>query len=416
MKKFAFIGILAMVSACLVSGLYLWAELAFRALGYTPNRGALIDATLFTFAPYTVSSHPPNTVLGLGRNILDAYYSKDECLADDGGAARFNSLGFRGPEFPPPGSKRADELRVLISGGSASISWNIGEKCTLDALLQQRLETLLPGRRISIYNLGNGAWKSFQELVAMELFGLELEPDVVVHFSGFNDAFHAFSMPVNQAYSAGMINLAFQRYEAWLKGTPGGLLAEFRIGSALKTLLSPKPKVLDRPEEASPTAPELAAKPQPGGLATRPSFPLDLDAIAKRGDFDPYNRQVVDNYLKNERLMSLALSTKGAVLVSALQPALYLKQPFSESEARMLTTGYGETVNFTVQAYLRLRQDLAALADRDPNVRFIDLSAPFNGSDETHFGDNVHFRKGGYRIVADRLAPVVAEAILLKKR
>lgn len=414
MKKGVFIAILSGASACLVAGLFVWAELALRTFGVSPDRDALMDAALFPAAPYTVSTHPPSTVVGLGRSMLDNYYYKDECLAEDGAAARFNSLGFRGPEFPPPGSKQPNEVRILISGGSAAISWNIGEKCTLDARLRQRLEALLPGRRVSVYNLGNGAWKSFQELIAIQLYGLDLDPDVVVHFSGFNDSYHAFYMPINQPYSWGMLSLAFRRYVDWLHGTPREFLSEFRIGRALKALLTPKPKVLDHPDDQPPASPEHAAKAEPGKLGTRMALPLDLDGIARRTDFDPYNRQVVDHYLKNERLMARSLATKDARLISALQPTLYLKHPFAKDEARMIGTGYAETVNFTVQAYLRLRQGLAALSSTEPNQSFLDLSAAFNGSPEGHFGDNVHLSKASYAILADRLAPVVAEAVRRK--
>ena len=382
MKKLFFAGIAMSVMAVLVAGVFLWAELAYRVIGFTPNRGALIDATLFPYAQYLVSTHPPSTRLGLGQSILDGYYGTgDECVADDGAAARFNSLGFRGPEFPPRGSKGPNEVRVLISGGSASISWNIGEKCTLDALLEKRLQKALPGKTVRIFNVGNGAWKSFQELVAMQLHGLDLQPDVVVHFSGFNDAFHAYSMEINRAYSKGMIDLAFQRYVNWLNGTPGEFLSNFRIGFALKSLLAEKAQVFDRPAPLAADSPERAVAPEPGKLGTAVHLPLDLEAIVQRDDFDPYNRDVVDNYLKNESLMARALSTVNARLISALQPTLYLKKPMAESEDRMMHSGYAETVNFTVQAYLRLRQGLAKLNAQEPNQSFIDLSTAFNGSD-----------------------------------
>jgi lysophospholipase L1-like esterase len=111
------------------------------------------------------------------------------------------------------------------------------------------------------------------------------------------------------------------------------------------------------------------------------------------------------------------VAVRGATLLSALQPTLYLKQPLSPAELRMMTdaSGYGATVNFTVQNYLRLRQDLADLSASEPNVVFQDLSAAFDGLAEEMFGDNVHFYKQGYAIVADRLAPTIASAVRAKR-
>ena len=417
---FWLIGLL--VSALMVCGFVVIAEITYRATGYNPNRGALIDANLFPNAPYTVSTQPANVVLGKGNSILDDYFGHDECDAADGATARFNSLGFRGAELPSPGSKKPNEVRVVVTGGSASVSWNIGERCTLDWRLKERLERLLPGAEVRVVNLGSGAWKSFQELIAVQLHALDLEPDVVVHFSGFNDSLHSFYMPINQAYSAGTIQLAFDRYRDWLYGTPGQFLSELRMVDALRTLMASAPAVLSGPAHAEGAAqavalPETAAKPAPYGLATALHLPLDLEAIARRTDFDPLSRQVVDNYVRNERLMARAVAVRGATLLSALQPTLYLKQPLSPAELRMMTdaSGYGATVNFTVQNYLRLRQDLADLSASEPNVVFQDLSAAFDGLAEEMFGDNVHFYKQGYAIVADRLAPTIASAVRAKR-
>ncbi|CAA7619072.1 hypothetical protein MTBLM5_30005 [Magnetospirillum sp. LM-5] len=414
MKKAVFASIALVIAACLVAGLFFWAEIAYRAFGFRPSLGPLIDAALFPYAPYTVSSHARNYRSVDGDDLIGRYFpAVKECVGEDGSAVRFNSLGFRGPEFPPTGSKQDNEIRILITGGSASVSWNIGERCSLDALLTERLEAMMPGRKVRVLNLGGAAWKSAQELIAIQLYGLELDPDMVIHFSGFNDSYHSHSMAVNHPYSGWMVNHSFQRYVSWLHGTPSEFLSQFHIGSAIRSWLSTKPTVLSGAAQAPalPVFPEKAVQPEPGKVDTRLDLPLDLDAIARREDFDPHGRKVVDNYLKHERLMARSLTTKGAVLLSALQPNLYLKEPLSESEDRMMRQFFAGSVNFTVQAYLRLRQGLTQIAGDEPNVKFVDLSTPFNGRPETFFGDNVHFTREGYRIVADRLSPQIVEIL-----
>lgn len=409
-KKAIFSAVALLASTVFVAGVLFLSELAYRALGYNPNRGAISDVEYFPYADYVVSTQPHGIVLGNSRSPLEATFrTEDGCRAADGAKARFNSRGFRGPEWP--GLKMPNETRVLITGGSAAVSFQVGERCTLDAQLKERLAALLPGREITIVNLASGGWKSPQELIAVELYGLDLEPDVVVHFSGFNDSFHPFSAPLDFPFSGTMVRQAFDRYRDWVYGSPAQFLSELRIVDAARVLLSPGPVVADRAEGAAPRAPETAAKPEMGSLGTALHLPLDLNAIARRTDFDPLSRQVVARYLRNEELMARAASTKGAVLISALQPTMYLKKSLGPRERKALDSWYASSVNFTVQNYIRLRQGLADLSAREANMRFLDLSTAFDSRTEDMFDDNVHFWKEGYGIVADRLAPVIADAL-----
>ena len=55
-------------------------------------------------------------------------------------------------------------------------------------------------------------------------------------------------------------------------------------------------------------------------------------AHRQRTDFDPRNRKVVEQYLRNSKLMDLFAQNGGASLLHVLQPMLYLKEPLSEEE------------------------------------------------------------------------------------
>lgn len=399
------------ILAVFTVGIITSSEILYRTFGFQANRGELISAKLFPFEQYVVSTHPKNLALGNSDSILEGYFGHGDCDADNNVTAKFNSLGYRSPEFPLVGSKKPNEIRLIVTGGSASISWNIGEKCTLDSLLKTAVQDAFPDHEVTVFNLGSGAWKSFQELLAVQLHGVELQPDLVVHFSGFNDAFHAYSMPINNSYTNGMIQLSYNRYVDWVSGSVGAFLSNYRVGTAVKSLLSKAPVILDRPTGTSPDAPELAAAAVIGKLATKLHYPLKLDEIAERQDFDPFNQQNVDNYIKNERLMAASLKTVGAQLMSVLQPTLYLKDPLSEKEIEMIHSGYAPTVNFTVQGYLRLRSELNELASTEDNVTYVDMSTAFNGDNTSRFADNVHFYHGGYRIVTDKLAPKVIKLL-----
>lgn len=60
--------------------------------------------------------------------ILEKYFHHG-ALCDDEGKITFrsNSLGFRSPEFIPIPPKKEHEIRIIITGGSVSISWNVLE-------------------------------------------------------------------------------------------------------------------------------------------------------------------------------------------------------------------------------------------------------------------------------------------------
>lgn len=403
MRK-TFIAILSTIVIGVVSlGLLLSAEIAFRIFGPSAPRGQIVDVELFPYKNYTVSSAPRGVALGKDPHIVGAYFGHSNCDAPGGVTARFNSDGFRSPEFRNVPPKQTDEIRVAIVGGSASISWNIGEICTLDSNLRRAFEAHWPNRPVRIFNLGSGAWKSMQELISLQLHGLALDLDVVVVFDGFNDFQHAMAMSYEQPYSGGMIQFAFDRYRTWLYGGVRDLAGSFKLPAYVLSLLAQQRSVGMRDAPAAAVeAPLMADAPAPGKLGTRVALPLDFEAIAKRSDFDPWNREVVDFYLRNIRSMVKVAEGAGAATLLVLQPALYFKSPM-ESQDRRVFDSYATSVNFVVQAYLRARDTMPEIAAATPGTRFLDLSAPFNDVPGNFFGDNVHFTVEGYKIVADRI-------------
>ena len=390
-------------------------EVGYRisGLGQSARRGNIIDVNLFHFSPYVVSAMPPNLRLGNSTHILESRFDKENCVLPDGTTAIFNKDGYRSPEFTSIPPKRPDEIRLIITGGSAAMSWGISEGCTLDRNLKKLLEKALPGTTITVVNLANAGWKSFQEVIAMQLHGIDLEPDIVLSFSGFNDFHHSFYGPVNRAYSAGHMENAFRLYrEAQIEGVRD-FLSTFTFIDALTDLF--RPRALSAPDaDRHKNLPLMADRPDPGGMGTKVTLPLDFASLKSRVDFDPHNRRAVDNYLRNQQLLARSLVHGRRTLISALQPSLYTKWPLSIPERKHLLEMYQPDVNFTVQAYLRAREGLRALERTEDNLVFIDLGPVFNGSNDDIFRDNVHFSKEGYMIVARKLAPIIIN--IVKKR
>lgn len=400
-------------SSLVALGILLAGEIAYRAWFNVPSRGAMVDAELFPYQPYVVSTQPPRLVLGHSDSLLEGYFGHSECDAKGGVTARFNRQGFRSPEFDALSPKKDNEVRILITGGSASISWNVGEKCTLNNNLQRALSERYPERRFRVFNIGSGAWVSMQELIAVQLYSHMIDPDIVIAFDGFNDIEHAYHMPINRAYSQWMIDLAFNRYVNWLESDVKELFEQFKIVKAAKELLRSREVRGQSVKSETAELPKLAVRPTPGGLATRiESTDVNVATIKKRTDFDPHNRNTVDAYVRNLTHMGKVLSTEDVKLLIALQPALYLKTPKSSKEKEIFW-GYGHEINFVVQGYARASDSLAELADREENVGFMDLSNAFNGVNETILLDYCHMNAMGYAMLGEQLAERVAMSLEL---
>ncbi|CAK0766856.1 putative SGNH hydrolase-type esterase domain-containing protein [uncultured Gammaproteobacteria bacterium] len=378
-----------------------------------PFKQYMVDVELFPYAHYTVSTQPPGLVLGRTNNPIEGFFAAGQCDAEGGVSARFNSNGFRSPEFWAAGDKQSNELRVIITGGSAAISLNVGEACTLDNQLQRALSNQYPGRKITIFNLGSGAWKSFQELIAILEFAPLLHPDVIVVFDGFNDINHSMFAPVMRPY-ANHAMLAFQRYQDWMRGSPWAMFGEMKLISGLQLLLFGPSRMVRQPQAMVAKEQQWSSGPfayPPGNLNSELVLPLNREAVAERTDFDPYNREVVEFYLRNQRMIAEAATAMNSAVIFVLQPTLYLKTPLSPEEHSTLIRNYASTVNYTVVAYRRMRDGLTALVRDRKRAVFVDMSQLFDRHPEQIFHDYAHMKMEGYQLVVAGLTPVLTRLL-----
>src|SRR5262249_2445970 len=154
-----------------------------------------------------------NLLLGHGQNRLTGYFgSGGDCAEPDGTTARFNSIGFRSPEFVDLPPKQPNEFRIVITGGSVSISWGVSEACTLDSNLRRLLSERFPDKIVKVFNLGSAGWKSLQELIAIERYGLDIRPDLIIALDGFNDITHSFNSSQTSPYGGWRMTEAFERF------------------------------------------------------------------------------------------------------------------------------------------------------------------------------------------------------------
>ncbi len=404
-KSIVLYSILILVSLLVAIGLLVTLELGYRKVVKAPT-GWMIDLALFWYQPFVVTTIRPNLVLGNSTNPLEVAFRHTDCDEEGGITCRINSRGFRSPEFDNLPPKRADEFRIVITGASTAQSWNIGEKCTMDRQLVRILEPLFPELDIQIYNLAGPAWKSIQELIGIIIYGIDIDPDLVIAYDGFNDVNHSFSYPINTPIGNWHM-FAAGKYEVWLTGGIRAFFNEFKILHDAKRIMATQLAQVDKTEQY----PQFAEKPESGHLATRlDSVPVDLEAIAARTDFDPYNREVVDNYLKNIRTMAQILSMIDAHLIVALSPSIYTKNPLSPEEEKKLRQFYVAETNFCAQGYVRIREGMQKISTTTPNIRFDDLSLVVN-DERRLMSDNGHLTPLGTEMVSAHLTETIAQLI-----
>jgi lysophospholipase L1-like esterase len=101
-------------------------------------------------------------------------------------SATHNALGYRGGEIST--AKPPQTVRILCLGGSST--YGVGASSDLftwPAQLQEALARIRPGLRVEAVNAGVPGYTSFESLIDLELRGVDLAPDIVVVYQGFND-------------------------------------------------------------------------------------------------------------------------------------------------------------------------------------------------------------------------------------
>ena len=164
-------------------------ELYFRVMVPEPQvyrEGGPQPGQYFRFAPYlqTVNEGPLDTH-GLWIDKINdkkiPFYVKS------------NNLGFRVPfdfNFSTHYRKAPNEKVVLIFGGSAVYGFgNTSNETTVAGRIQKFLNATQNKIKYTVFNMGNGGWVAYQEFVALDLYGLNLEPDWVIVMDGRNDNF-----------------------------------------------------------------------------------------------------------------------------------------------------------------------------------------------------------------------------------
>jgi len=278
------------------------------------------------------------------------------------GNAHINSMQFRSAkelEMPKP----EGTYRIFITGGSTAYgSGAPGDDQTiagyLNAILTRQL-TPVTKQKYEVFTMANRAWASTHERIAIENRLSELEPDMVISFSGVNDVHWGVR---------GRNVLWFRSY------------ADEYYWSLIKRVF-----IITR----QPPMPEI----------TRIENPIAPALVAER-------------LLKNVRISQFVLSEKKIDYVFALQPALAVtnKKLSSREKSSLKSEDYFRT------CYGLFVKDLQNL--HGENFQFVDLSGVFDGLDDQEeiFMDSYHFGDKGNEKIAENLFLQIKSRILRQAR
>jgi lysophospholipase L1-like esterase len=102
-----------------------------------------------------------------------------------------NSLGLRNRELA---AKRPSTLRMLVIGDSLVWSGETSSGPLYTEVLEERLNTrsLTNGNSFEVINAGIPGYTTYQELEFLKIYGLDMDPDIVILGFVFNDVYYKY--------------------------------------------------------------------------------------------------------------------------------------------------------------------------------------------------------------------------------
>jgi lysophospholipase L1-like esterase len=305
-----------------------------------------------------------------------------------------NNYGFRYKENFPP-KKPKEEVRIFVTGGSTA--WGVGspQEDLYTTRIEKKLQEYYPNLRIRVIDAGVGGYLSTHERILILNKISEFEPDVVVMFSGWNDAYAGYD--------------GFQVLDdKWDFLNAGPVLAKYHprysINKKAKKGIMPPRHYKD--------------------YIFKTHFLLDryfygtqsLEKVKKsieRTQIEPHI--VIKNLIKNILVVYDLSKRQNFTLLFYLQPALDdTKKSLSPFENSMLDDSNKRFVGFH-RYYSRIydlyRKELPKVADKE-GFLFVDGDGAISDESKTVFDDNVHFGDRGNRLISEHMTSILHERIV----
>ena len=297
----------------------------------------------------------------------------DAVLEAAGHVVHFNARGQRVTnvrDVPVP--KPEGTYRVVCEGGSTTFDLLAPDDA---ATWPARLGTFLEPRA-DVVNAGFPGWTSLESLVSLETRDLDLQPDLVVVFSGVNDLQPAGHVPFAPDYTVGHAEI--------LPRVTGVAPVPVRLVSRLVFVewLRGRLKPLDREETAEGYTPSYEWK----GGPKRDDIPAEAVAV----------------YERNLR-STIAVASSHGVRTLLVAQAARLRAGHEKADLAWLE---GWTPGLTAKGYLAGLARYNAVAKKLGDEGLALFLDPFGAGSFTdaHFYDPVHFSPVGSELFAKTLA------------
>lgn len=228
-------------------------KLADILLGVTTvNRGVPgLDITEFTKTIRTLELYPFT-----GWHMQSRFTHKGPMTWEDNGNRNYDvrtgSKGFFIDfELDHPPEKLPNEYRIILIGGSGAQGWGA---LTNELMLYKQLEKRLNAhsakdgspRRFRVINMAMGSSITYQNYIALNLWGHKLKPDLILSYSGRNDWYIPIvheNAPYSHYYFNELLGLTHAARSSSHDGDPGllyrflpNIMGRTNIGIAEKML------------------------------------------------------------------------------------------------------------------------------------------------------------------------------------
>jgi hypothetical protein len=323
------------------------------------------------------------------------------------GIPNINNIGLFGRNYPS--EKPPDKFVILLTGGSVAAQFAEFHK-DKPSYLEQILnrDYVSPnGGAFQILNGGDGAWKQPQQMILFMLYSDTV--DGVVTLDGFNEHYmigvgRRFEYPANSFISVNP--MATGDFDTIARNWFWGGIHRYASQNAVLSRSNTIYLIL---KVLGPTV--------RGEVRAADARRTSVDSLfALPADWEPSKRIEWSQKQYKKYIMAMESVARDSGLLSAyfIQPVPAIGKPLTEKE---------KTVTGDL-SYGKMYQDMAdsLLTLRSRRVLIYSLLDTFHDSRQTLYGDAIHMLHGtdgesaGYRMMAEEMARVLAQAWHLKRR
>lgn len=297
-----------------------------------------------------------------------------------------NALGFRGRQVAR--IKPEATVRVVMLGGSAL--WGTGassDKTTIAYELEKLLNNPVRGKKYEVINAGDGGYVTMQELITLCDRVIDLAPDIIVTFDGFNDIYSGFTngiagYPQNFSYFKQKLeaNSIFYHFFAGLTQPLAHSMFIRKLSNKIRIFYM------------------RSAKVDSDGIPLAYADSSEVARIFGR------NLSYIHAITKERNIISLF----------TIQPMLGVGAKKLTPEEQASLKALGENIR-SYAAYLRrtagfLVKELKSL-EQSARARVLDLTGVFDSNDATVYLDYCHISDASNKVIAEKIYGALKTAL-----